>query len=311
MVLFEGQSISFPKEQSHPRQDSLLAAGDAFGLPFYNIVNTNNTIYDEHNVPLVEGSIYMCFQSLFKIQPIFDSVIVKILHGDPTGHAVLQAARTNHKTDTIKDRLKKYVVSTVCRDDEVCLTAQEILSRIHFIPRVKSNRVAEIIMRATVILQPFPFDGSKTASDILGIGVPLVTFPQRYLKGRLASTFYSTLALHDIDPGVDSSICCVASDVGDYISKVLRLGVDSDYRNRVASAISIRKHRIFNDAETSYEWARFLSRAMGVSINDEDLAIEMNYVPEEWQTTDYHSLIMVNQQRRWKRAKLEDFMQSQ
>ena len=318
VVLFDGQAISFPKEQSHPRQDSLLAAGEASGMPSYNVANNTNYIgtrYDDLNVPIVEGSIYMCFQNLFKIQPIFDSVIMKILHGDPNGHFVLQAARINHKTDTVKKRIQRFIVSSVCdsgNNEDICDIAHEFLYRIHFIPRVKSYQLAGLFKRATVILQPFPFGGSKTASDILGSGVPLVAFPQRYLKGRLASTFYSTMALHEIDdPSVKSSICCIASDIGDYISKCLRLGMDLDYRNRVASAIDARKHRIFNDAETSFEWARFLSRAMGVSIKDEDLALEMKFVREEWQTPEFHQNLMCDQQRRWRRAKMEAFMQTQ
>jgi hypothetical protein len=326
VVLFDGQAISFPKEQSHPRQDSLLAAGEAAGISSYNVVDNTtlleysnkftieSMIYDEFNVPVVEGNIYMCFQNLFKIQPIFDSVIASILHGDPNGHVVLQAARINHKTDIVKQRIKRYIVSSVCdgmtKHDDICNTAHELLYRIHFIPRVQSNQLAGLFKRATVILQPFPFGGSKTASDILGSGVPLVTFPQRYLKGRMASTFYSTLALHEIDPGVKSSICCVASSIGDYISKSLRLGMDSAYRNRVASAIDVRKERIFNDVETSFEWARFLSRAMGVTVRDDDLALEMKFVREEWQTPEFHQNLMSDQQSIWKRAKMEAFMQT-
>lgn len=343
VVLFDGQAISFPEHQYHPQQDSSLSAGEAM-YSSYSITNSNgdhsNHIgYDDLNVPIVEkGSIYMCFQNIFKMHPIFDSVIVDVLHGDPRGHFVLQAARVNHKTNLVKERIKKVVTETTCskipysnpvkkrklenesenilsnstkNEMDICSEAKALLSRIHFIPRVNSDQLTFLFQRATVVLHPFPFDGSKTASDVLGSGVPLVTFPQRYLRGRLASTLYATMALHEIDTGVKSTTCCIASDIGDYISKVLRLGLDTEYRNRVANAIQLRKHRIYDDQETSFEWARFLTRALGVRITDEDLSRQMDYVPQSWQKAEFHSEIILDQQRRWRRAKIEAHILSQ
>lgn len=339
VVLFDGQAISFPEHQYHPPQDSSLTAGEAMSSS-YSLVHgfvSNRTAYDEYNVPIIDGSIYMCFQNIFKMHPIFDSVIVKVLHGDPKGHFVLQAARVSHKTNLVKERITKVVTETACskassntvskRTEEketvsfpsnhikngidICDEARAVLSRIHFIPRVNSDQLTFLFQRATVVLHPFPFDGSKTASDVLGSGVPLVTFPQRYLRGRLASTFYATMALHEIDPEVKSTTCCVASDIGDYVSKVLRLGLDDEYRSRVANAIQQRKHRIYDDQETSFEWARFLTRALGVRVTDKDLARQMDYSPQSWQKAEFHSEIMLDQQRRWRRAKMEAHILSQ
>lgn len=311
VVLFDGQALSFPQNQIHSKQDIGLAAGEA--VSSFSLLNDTGMSYDEFNLPLVDGkSLYFCFQSLFKITPVFDSVISKILHGDPHGHFILQASRSSQKNRAAKERIKAFIIDDACQGfSGICESAKDVLSRIHFIPRVKSDQLQMLFQRATVALHPFPFDGSKTASDILGSDVPLVIFPQRYLKGRLAETFYASMAMHEIDSEVAASKCCVANDIGDYISKVLRLGTDPQYRNRVASAIHKRKSRIYDDRETSFEWALFLTRSLGVSITREELALEMEFSPTDWQTEQFHQKVIQSQQSRWKRKKIEQFILSQ
>jgi len=311
VVLLDGQAVSFPRNQKHPPQDSALAAGEA--LSSISLSNSTAVQYGDYGVPMVDGSIYMCFQNLFKIQPVFDTIITRILHADKDGHVILQASRSYHKTNLVQERIRAHVIDEVCQQEshEICSAAQDILRRIHFIPRVTSNELGSLFQKATVVLHPFPFGGSKTASDVLGSGVPLVTYPQRYLRGRLAATFYATMALHEIDSEVAISKCCVANDVADYVSKAVRLGTDAEYRKRVAFAIDARSSRIYDDHEVSLEWARFITRALGVSIKPEELALEMEYVPESWQTDSFHQKVIRDQQSRWKKAKLEQFILSQ
>ena len=120
----------------------------------------------------------------------------------------------------------------------------------------------------------------------------------------MANSFYTTLALHEIDPDLSASSCCVADDISDYISKALRLGQDTKYRYRVSKAILARKDRIFDDRQTSFEWARFLTRAVGVVVDNEDLALHMEYAPELWQQDDILEQAICRQQHRWKMGKM-------
>ena len=116
--------------------------------------------------------------------------MIRILQIDQSGHVVLQAARNHQKTMTIVKRIHDTVVQEVCFyvGNFPCKNANEILSRIHFIPRVKSDILKYVFDQATVILHPFPFGGSKTASDALKSGVPLVTYPQPFLRGKYISS---------------------------------------------------------------------------------------------------------------------------
>jgi len=117
------------------------------------------------------------------------------------------------------------------------------------------------------------------------------------------------MALHEIDSEISAWSCCVASDVSDYVSKVLRLGKDVNYRDKVSNAILARNERIFDDKQVSFEWARFLTRAVGMVLDEKTLAIDMAYTPNAWQKNEFVEHETCREQRRWKRSKIvESFL---
>lgn len=116
------------------------------------------------------------------------------------------------------------------------------------------------------------------------------------------------MALHEISQDVAASICCVSTDYLDYISKALKLGRDKPYRQKVSSAIKQRNHRIYDDSQTAFEWARFLCRALGVVLDNtakDIVAGEMNYIPEAWQEDSFVQNEFIKMQQKWKSARLE------
>jgi len=171
------------------------------------------------------------------------------------------------------------------------------------LPRVKSDEVLSLMEKASVILHPFPFGGSKTASDAINAGVPLVTYPQPYLRGRMAASFIRSMALGEVDQDVES--CCIANSVSDYVTKAIRIASDEDYHSKIVYAIQQRSDRIFNEKMVSYEWGRLLTRALGVSVSDDDLKLHVSFVPEERHQDTYISKAVEDEQLRWgKRALL-------
>ena len=308
VVLLDSQAISFPAEQNHPtNQNSYIAAGDG-AMPFSIIESA--TKYDRDAIP-IGGNIYMSFQNVFKISAMFQKVFFKVLMMDPNAQLVLQAAREGEKTRQLSVNILRQASRQFCgNENSLCKVANETLSRIHFIPRTKSDElVSKRFKRATVILHPFPFDGSKTAFDVLLSGTPLVAFPQPSLKGRLASTFYKTLALHEIDPSIRDTVCCLASNITDYVEKAVRLGTDLQYREKVASGIRARSARIPDEREVSFEWARFLTRILRIPIQVGELEKVMNFTRTDWQSLDFQTNIMLDQQNQWKQEKINQYLQ--
>ena len=150
------------------------------------------------------------------------------------------------------------------------------------------------------------------------------------ILGRLASTFYSTMALHELHPSLLSSICCEADSMLDYITKAVNLGQNKTYNKLVSNGIEQRKHRIYNDEQTSFEWSRFLCRALGVThlfnmeegedkvgkksstsesennVVDKFLMREMEYMPKKWQEDWFVQDEMIQIQKRWRISKMEE-----
>ena len=140
-------AISFPKTQVHLRQDSTLAAGDAASL-------SNMTALERMDL-LREQNIYLCFQSIQKMQPSFDHVLVDILIGDPNAHIVLQASRNSIQTRSLQLRLKNVLQERLCGDESIdCPAMSNVHARMHFLPRVKSDEVLHLMQKVCVVCNP-------------------------------------------------------------------------------------------------------------------------------------------------------------
>ena len=271
VILLDGQAISYPSSEISAGAIILDSGEDVVsgmlgrlegGSAWPTLFNLPNFLADMDSVHL-----YICPQNLFKIHPSFDRVIESILHADNLGRVVLQAVPNKNKQDLFSNRLLRTFSQQLCSEKEeennFCASAMEMHSRVHFVDRTSKPLFRFLIQQSNCILHPFPFGGSKTSSDALQLGVPLVTFPQPYLRGRMAAGFFETMAIHEVTEGnITSNDCCVARSVSDYVSKAVRLGVDNVYRQKVSRGIAERSSRIVDDKQVNYEWLRFLYRVL-------------------------------------------------
>ena len=71
-----------------------MATGDAM---------SNQTLLDKMSIFHRKNAhtIYLCFETVFKIQPSFDHVLVDILQADYLEHIVLQASQHAHQKSTL------------------------------------------------------------------------------------------------------------------------------------------------------------------------------------------------------------------
>lgn len=187
-----------------------------------------------------EAFVYMLPQSLFKLHPLFDLVIVQLLLATPKEtHFLCTGGRQRSWTETFKARLLSRF--------EAVNQAEIFRTRVHFAERVSSENFVNLLQLADVILHPFPFDGSRTSADSIIADKPYVTLPTMYLRGRMGYSFYRSMNLPDL----------VAADVPDYLRILLRLHSDRDFYDNATSRIKERKSLIWHDMETVYEWTRF------------------------------------------------------
>lgn len=101
--------------------------------------------------------IYMCFQSIQKMQPTFDHVLVDILIADPEAQIALQASRSSIQTTTLQQRLQAVLRERFCGLESIeCTAMADAYSRVHFLPRVTSDEVLALMQKSSVVLHPFP-----------------------------------------------------------------------------------------------------------------------------------------------------------
>jgi protein O-GlcNAc transferase len=184
-----------------------------------------------------DGTIYLCPQSLFKMHPEFDPLLAEILRRDPRARLVLIAAPNRHWTETLSRRFT--------------VTLRGALDRVHFVNRLDRPEFLHLLASARVMLDPLHFGGGNTSFQALGLGIPVVTLPTPYLRGRVTLGCYRRMGLTD----------CLARNAADYIELAVRLGQDDAFHASVAASIRLRSGLLFDDLDAVSEWQEFFRSA--------------------------------------------------
>ena len=239
VVLLDGQGIWYRR----PRLPGDLHSGSS------EKSQRRRDFFGKMNVTL-DGPLLICPQSNFKLHPFFDDVVRRILLAAPSAKILFTEGRRDTWTVVLKDRLR--------------LALGNLFTRIIFIPRQKpGDDFLRLVALADVMLHPFPFGGSRTSSDGLAVGVPVVTRPTRHLRGRMAYSFYATMDM------LAKNWTCVAGSADEYVTFAAALANDPRHRERVAEAIVERSPRIWEDHSVVDEWARFLKRVTSVASSED------------------------------------------
>lgn len=188
--------------------------------------------------------VFLLPQSVFKIHPLYDLVLLEILKGNPAVHLAVTAGRRPTWTKVYVERLMKTF-------------GIEYSNRLHVIERVSSENFYNLLKLADVILHPFPFDGSRTSADALLCHIPIVTLPTEYLRGRMGYAFLRTMNISEL----------VASDIQDYIKISLRLSYDKGFYDDIKTRIINGVDLIWEDMEFPFRMTTFLQRIMDLPMD--------------------------------------------
>jgi predicted O-linked N-acetylglucosamine transferase (SPINDLY family) len=110
--------------------------------------------------------IYTCLQSIMKMHPLFDEILVGLLQRDPNAVIILLSSLKSKFISQLK--LQQRLLDTLLR-------AGADPTRIIFMPQISSTVYSQIVCGADVTLDPVPFGGGVTLSDSVRCNVPFVT----------------------------------------------------------------------------------------------------------------------------------------
>ncbi|MBF0194729.1 MAG: tetratricopeptide repeat protein [Magnetococcales bacterium] len=197
----------------------------------------NKVVRSDYNLP-INGNIYLCSQSLFKIHPDFDETIMEILAKDPTGWLLLIEGGDKNLTTLLKKRWSKLAVNKT--------------EQIIFLPRMKEEKFTALFSLADVVLDTFHFSGGKTTSEAIALGAPVVTLPGSFLRGRISFACYKQIGVLDL----------VAHTPKHYVELAHRIANDPIWRSEIIAKIKAKSHLLIENINSVTEFEKFFEYAL-------------------------------------------------
>ncbi len=178
----------FPMYCRYPEVPNAIPTREIFGLP-------------------PNRHLYMCCQSLFKFHPDFDAIIKAVLQRDQNGILLLFEGKYASWGKLLRKRFAR--------------TIPEVVDRIHFHPRVPGEDFLSIISLADVLIDTIHFCGGYTSLLCFACGLPVVTLPGAFMRGRMTYALYKQMGIFD----------CVASDIRSFVDIAFTLANNKAWRN--------------------------------------------------------------------------------
>ena len=186
-----------------------------------------------------DKTLYLLPQSLYKIHPDNDDAVADILARDPDGHLLLFASHHEQLTSDFAGRL----AAAFGRRGQVMHERSLFLQP--FIPHgdyLALNRVCD------VMLDTRHWSGGNTSLDAFASGLPVVTLPGEFMRGRQSLGMAQILGVPEL----------AARDAAEYVDIAVRLGKSPDERRAIADRIAANRGALFERDEPVRALERFL-----------------------------------------------------
>lgn len=185
----------------------------------------------------VDGRLYVCAQTPFKLHPDFDELMRLILERDGAGRIVLFSDRCEEWSVMLMRRFRRTLGGAV--------------DRILFLPRQPYPRFLQLLGVADVALDTPHFNGMITSIETLSVGTPVITLPTDLQRGRVTQAMYRAMDIDD----------CIASDADDYAARAVGIASDPDRRHALRALIRERNYQLFESRRAIIEFQRFFLAA--------------------------------------------------
>lgn len=184
-----------------------------------------------------DAHVYGCLQATFKLHPEFDVVLGQILQRDPKGLVLIPRTGASNWDQMVINR--------------IAASYGDVVNRIRFFERLSREDFSALGNVCDATLAPFPFGAGDTSIVAFAEGVPVVTMPTPYLRGRFTHAMYRAMEMDD----------CVAATPEQYVQIALRLSDDRAWRKTVRQTILERNNVLFENMDGVNDLADFISTA--------------------------------------------------
>ncbi|HEY2969522.1 MAG TPA: tetratricopeptide repeat protein [Casimicrobiaceae bacterium] len=168
----------------------------------------------------------LCPQSLWKIHPDNDALFAELLAANRHALLLLFSGRHPAVTDQFMRRLERTFVQH----------GVDIRERVRVLPQVGHDDYLRINLVCDALLDTLRWSGGNTSLDALACGLPIVTLPGTFMRGRQSAGMLGLLGVSEL----------VARDRADYLAIAARLIADAPWRRQLAATIRGAQDRLFD-----------------------------------------------------------------
>lgn len=184
--------------------------------------------------------LYVCAQSVFKVHPDMDDLLADVIARDPDGVLVFFQAMGRPATENLAARLQRAFAQRGIQPR----------GQLKFLPRMESTYFRRVLAAADVVLDTVHWSGGNTSIDAFAAGVPVVTLPGRFMRGRQTAGMLELMGL----PGL------IASSPEEYVRIAVEAATDRERNAALRRVISERRAVLFDQRAPVDAFAEALLR---------------------------------------------------
>lgn len=172
-------------------------------------------------------TLYLCPQSLFKIHPDNDELFLRVLEGDENGVLVFFSGQHDVSSNAYISRLSGLFDAR----------GMDKVGRVKVLPKVGHEDYLRVNMLCDVMLDTLYWSGGNTSLDALTCGLPIVTLPGDFMRGRQSYGMLMAMGIPEL----------AARDENDFVRIALLLGKNPAYRKEISLRIQNASGQVFDD----------------------------------------------------------------
>jgi len=172
--------------------------------------------------------IYLFPQSLFKIHPDNDRLLTEVLIRDPKGMLVMFESKNPFAQATFRARFDRVL-------DECGVASDRLL----MLPFLRHDDYLRVNMHADVMLDCLNWSGGNTSLDAIGVGLPIVTLPGTFMRGRQSQAMLRLAGIPEL----------IAADREDYLTMAIDIARDGALHHDLSHRMLEGGMEIFDRAE--------------------------------------------------------------
>jgi predicted O-linked N-acetylglucosamine transferase (SPINDLY family) len=210
-------------------------------LPQYPKPRSNFGIDDD-------AFVFLSAHSLFTYLPQYDGIFPRIARKVSNAKFVFISHQSRSVTADFKKRLGAAFSKYHLQSNSYCL----------FLPRLNLEDFLSLNLASNVLLDTPDWSGGKTSLEGIRCGLPVVTLPGKYMRGRHAYAMLRMMGIKDT----------IAENIEQYIDIAVRLGIDDRFYLRNREQIRDNSDRLFDDYSVPAALETFFKKIKSRAEND-------------------------------------------